>query len=82
MYEVRIEVYGKPIKTSSVLFPMDQWEKAIKYAEGASKLAELLGWTRHNVSGPIKHYTHYSDLYNEGAIQLNPPKDKDGTIIW
>ena len=46
------------------------WSEAIQYANGASQLASMLGWTRNPNVGLYRSCDVYFDIYNEGAINL------------
>ena len=65
MYIVVVQRYPDMFRTS----PMP-WSEAIQYANGASQLASMLGWTRNPNVGLYRSCDVYFDIYNEGAINL------------
>lgn len=65
-YIVVVQKYGRETRTS----PMP-WIEALRFAQGASVLAQMIGWTRTSaVPGLYTHMDIYYDIYNEGSINI------------
>jgi len=64
-FTVDIHVY----KNSETTFTTDSFSDALRIQQGASAIAQLMGWTRHSsCEEEISHFDSVFDLYNEGAI--------------
>lgn len=70
MYNVTIKHYGNRKETS---IPVASFHDALRLQEGASAVAGILNWTRHdNYQDIVCHMDMVHDLYNEGSITVNP----------
>jgi hypothetical protein len=64
---ITIQVY----KQSEKVFYVSTYAEALDIQQGASAMAELIGWTRHSSCEEcVYHLDSAFDLYNEGFITI------------
>lgn len=71
-YTVKFEIYNTDIK---VVKTIDEFKTALAIQDVLSSIAELNNWTRHSsCTSIVRHADIVFDLYNEGAIMVEPVK--------